>query len=239
MNVSNLDIYPLGDQAITIQLGDYINASTNQEVIQIFTHLQNHPINGITDIIPAYSSITIVYDLAQFSIPSFYSSRFDWIKSRLLQELELINPVQHSNKSIKIPVCYNNEFGLDLLYLSVHTNLSIEEIIERHTNKIYTVYMIGFLPGFPYMASVDPGIQMNRRAVPRQIVPKGSVGIAGEQTGIYPLDSPGGWQLIGQTPLNLFDVIKEIPCLLSPGDSVEFYAIKEKEFWEIKKAVNE
>ncbi|MEI6264743.1 MAG: 5-oxoprolinase subunit PxpB [Sphingobacteriia bacterium] len=239
MNVSNLDIYPLGDQAITIQLGDSINASTNQEVIQIFNHLQNHPIYGITDIIPAYSSITIVYDVAQFSLPTLYSSKFDWIKSRLLQELELINPTQNISKSIKIPVCYNNEFGLDLMDLSLHTKLSIEEIIERHTNKIYTVYMIGFLPGFPYMASVDSSIQMNRRASPRPIVPKGSIGIAGEQTGIYPLDSPGGWQLIGQTPLNLFDVSKENPCLLSPGDHVEFYAIAEEEFWEIKKAVNE
>ncbi len=239
MNVSDLDIYPLGDQAITIQLGDSINASVNQEVIQIFNHLQNHPINGITDIIPAYSSITIVYDLVQFSLPSLYLSRFDWIKSRLLQELELIDPIQNLSKSIKIPVCYSNEFGFDLVDLSVHTKLSIEEIIERHINKVYTVYMIGFLPGFPYMASVDPSIQMNRRAAPRQIVPKGSVGIAGEQTGIYPLDSPGGWQLIGQTPLNLFDVSKENPCLLSPGDTVEFYAIAEEEFWEIKKAVNE
>lgn len=234
MNVSYLDIYPLGDQAITIQLGNHIEASTNVEVMRIFTHLQNHPIKGITDIIPAYSSITIVYDFNQIKLPSNYLSRFDWIKSRLVQELELIDPIHNLGKSIKIPVCYHLKFGLDLMDLSMHTNLSIEAIIDRHTKKIYTVHMIGFLPGFPYMASVDPSIQMNRRAAPRQIVPKGSVGIAGEQTGIYPLDSPGGWQLIGQTPLNLFDVSKEDPCLLSPGDSVEFYAIPVEEFWEIK-----
>ena len=239
MNVSDLDIYPLGDQAITIQLGDYINESTNQEVMQIFNHLQNHSIKGITDIIPAYSSITIVYDFNQIKLPTSFLSRFDWIKSTLIQTLKLIEPIPFKGKLIKIPVCYTIEFGLDLMDISMHTKLSFDEIIDRHTNKIYTVYMIGFLPGFPYMASVDPSIQMNRRAEPRQIVPKGSVGIAGEQTGIYPLDSPGGWQIIGQTPLNLFDVSKEDPCLLTPGDSVEFYAISMDEFWEIKKAVNE
>jgi inhibitor of KinA len=239
MNVSDLDIYPLGDQAITIQLGDRIEASTNVEVMQIFSYLQNHSIKGITDIIPAYSSITIVYDLNQIKLPANFVSRFDWIKSRIIQELATINPIDQLGALIKIPVCYAIEFGLDLMDLSAHTQLPIEEIINRHTHTIYTVYMIGFLPGFPYMASVDPSIQMNRRATPRQIVAKGSVGIAGEQTGIYPLDSPGGWQLIGQTPLNLFDVSKEDPCLLSPGDSVEFYPISVEEFWEIKKAANE
>jgi inhibitor of KinA len=238
MNVSNLNIYPLGDQALTLQLSDQIDASANQQVMQIFHHLQNHPIKAVTDIIPAYSSITIVYDLAQIKPQHGFSSSFEWIKATIIQHIESINTSDLIGRHVKIPVCYDIALGLDLFELSQHSKLSIEEIIDKHSSQTYKVYMIGFLPGFPYMATVDVSIQMNRRAVPRQIVPKGSVGIAGEQTGIYPLDSPGGWQIIGQTPLNLFDISKENPCLLSPGDRVEFYAISLEEFWEIKKAIN-
>jgi inhibitor of KinA len=238
MNVSNLNIYPLGDQAITIQLSDQIDASTNQQVMQIFHHFQHHPIKGVTDIIPAYSSITLVYDLASILIPNSFSSRFEWIKALVIQEIESIDPISLMGRHIKIPVCYDLSLGLDLKELAQHRTISIEEIINRHTGLMYTVYMIGFLPGFPYMASVDPSIQMNRKSIPRQLVPKGSVGIAGEQTGIYPLDSPGGWQIIGQTPLNLLNLSNENPCLLAPGDMVEFYSISLDEFEQIKKVEN-
>jgi inhibitor of KinA len=179
-----------------------------------------------------------VYDLAQIKPQHGFSSSFEWIKATIIQHIESINTSDLIGRHVKIPVCYDIALGLDLFELSQHSKLSIEEIIDKHSSQTYKVYMIGFLPGFPYMATVDVSIQMNRRAVPRQIVPKGSVGIAGEQTGIYPLDSPGGWQIIGQTPLNLFDISKENPCLLSPGDRVEFYAISLEEFWEIKKAIN-
>jgi|694.fasta_scaffold00275_58 inhibitor of KinA len=237
MNVSNLNIYPLGDQALTLQLSDQIDASVNQQVMHIFHHLQNHPIKAVTDIIPAYSSITIVYDLAQIGLQHRFSSSFEWIKATIIQHIESINASNLIGRHIKIPACYDVSLGLDLIELAQHNQLSVEEVIHKHTSQTYQVYMIGFLPGFPYMAAVDPSIQMNRRAVPRQIVPKGSVGIAGAQTGIYPLDSPGGWQIIGQIPLNLFDISKENPCLLSPGDRVEFYTVSLEEFWEIRKAI--
>jgi inhibitor of KinA len=238
MNVSNLNIYPLGDQALTIQLSDQIDASTNQLVMQIFLHLQNQSLPWVTDIIPAYSSITIVYDLARIQLPPSFSSRYEWIKTIIIQQIEALKTTNLIGRQIEIPVCYDLVFGLDLIELAQYNKLSVEEVIRKHTSQIYTVYMIGFLPGFPYMATVDPEIQMNRRAEPRQIVPKGSVGIAGAQTGIYPLDSPGGWQIIGQTPLNLLNLSNENPCLLATGDKVEFNSISLNEYLEIKNAEN-
>ena len=238
MDVSKLNIYPLGDQAVTIQLSDQIDPSTNQQVMQIFHYLQNQSLKWITDIIPAYSSITIVYDLVSLPPPSTFSSRYEWIKSILIQNIESMNATIMMGRQIKIPVCYDLSVGPDLIELSQHCKLSIEEVIYKHTQQSYTVYMIGFLPGFPYMASIDPSIQMNRKAEPRQKVPKGSVGIAGAQTGIYPMDSPGGWQIIGQTPVNLFNLSTPNPCLLAPGDSVEFYAISLDDFLKIKSIEN-
>ena len=148
MNVANLNIYPLGDQALTIQLHDQIDASTNQQVMQIFHHLQNHPIKGVTDIIPAYSSITIVYNLVQIKPPPAFSSIFEWIKTTVVQQIALMNTNNLVGRLIKIPVCYDVSLGLDLIELSEHSQLPIEAIIHRHAGLTYAVYMIGFLPGF-------------------------------------------------------------------------------------------
>lgn len=229
-------IYPLGDQALTIQFGITINEITNKKLMQLFHQLQMNPIKGLTDIIPAYSSLTVCYDSAIIYNSSSTISVFEWMKEQVIYQFQLTKEIISTNQFVHIPVCYNFPLAPDLQEISTTLGISVEEIIKIHCATTYSVYMIGFLPGFPYMASVDERIRFNRKSTPRTFVPKGSVGIAGEQTGIYPLDSPGGWQLIGQTPLNIFDVSKEIPCLLQPGDTVQFNSISLKEFEQIKKA---
>ncbi len=230
-------IYPLGDSGLTIELGKEINAIINQQVQQLFHQLKQNAIPFVTDIIPAYSSVSLIYNTHSIRKCFPQEQAFDYVKKQLIERLLTLESIQ-INTSIKhIPVCYDQSLGPDIISVAAYASITIEELIRLHTATIYTVYMIGFLPGFPYMASVDKKIQMPRKAKPQLIVPAGTVGIAGEQTGIYPLDSPGGWQLIGQTPLLLFDVSKEIPCLLEPGQQVQFYAISLSEFYQIKKEI--
>jgi inhibitor of KinA len=139
-----------------------------------------------------------------------------------------------TSRQIEIPVCYYPSLAPDLQSLADEKNLQVEEVIQLHTSRTYRVYMIGFLPGFAYMGKVDEHISMPRKTNPRTLVAEGSVGIAGEQTGIYPLDSPGGWNIIGQTPLRLFDAQKDELVLLRTGDSIKFFPIRLKEFLQMK-----
>ena len=139
-------------------------------------------------------------------------------------------------RAIQIPVCYDVSMAPDLALIADLHHLSIEQVIQLHTEKLYRVYLVGFLPGFAYMGNVDEKIATPRKSKPRTLVPAGSVGIAGEQTGIYPFDSPGGWQLIGQTPIEMFSVEKPQPCYLRTGDEVQFYPVTLNEFAKLKKA---
>jgi len=238
MDAHTYHIYPLGDQALTIQFGDTINEATNKKIMQLFHQLQINPIKGVKDIIPAYASLTICYNYTMTYKANSTAGNFEWMKEQIISHLQSIKEIASNNRFIHIPVCYDFSLAPDLQEISLLLGISVEELIEIHCATTYSVYMIGFLPGFPYMASVDERIRINRKVTPRNVVPKGSVGIAGEQTGIYPLDSPGGWQLIGQTPLNIFDVSKEIPCLLQPGDTIQFNSISLNEFEQIKNEIN-
>jgi inhibitor of KinA len=187
--------------------------------------LQQNSFEGLKDIITAYSSLTIIYD------PSFVKSHyqpantvFEWVQERLVtayrQSAASITamPVKH-----RIPVYYGGENGADLAALALEKQLSPDEVIRLHTSKVYRVYMIGFLPGFSYMAEVDERIALPRKEKPI-LVPAGSVAIAGSQTGIYPFNSPGGWNIIGRTPVQLFNAQAQNPVLLKAGDEVEFFA---------------
>lgn len=179
---------------------------------------------------PAYATLAVFYDIKKISRHT-ETSAFNFVKEYLQQLLEkqLQTSIQSSPVK-KIPVCYDELFGIDLKEMSELHRLSINEIISLHTAVIYKVYMIGFLPGFAYMGSVDNKIITPRKDQPRLNVVAGSVGIAAAQTGIYPMDSPGGWQIIGKTPLQLFDTAKSTPCLLSAGDQVQFVSISLDEF---------
>ncbi len=209
------------------------------------------------EVVPAYSSFTVYYDLKilKNKIQS-HKTVFDWIQQQL--EDRLRQPVQQNQteeRLVNIPVCYDEEFAMDIQHLATEKNISVEEVIQIHTSKKYKVYMLGFLPGFAYMGEVDEKISMSRKPQPVNIA-AGSVGIAGKQTGIYPLASPGGWQIMGRTPIKLFEAPPNLPArealdserlymaatettLLKAGDFVKFYSITKNEFELINKKSTE
>ncbi len=224
-------IFPIGDSAITIDFGNTINESINKEVIARFNQLQEKPLPGLIEMIPAYSSLTIYYDiLALKKKINNTTTVFEWTKEQLEEKLKM--PVQENiieERLVRIPVCYDGEFSPDIQELAAEKNISVDEVIEIHTSATYKVYMLGFLPGFAYMGEVDEKITIPRKPQPQNVL-AGSVGIAGKQTGIYPLASPGGWQIIGRTPLKLFDTDREEPVLLKAGEFVQFFSISKDEF---------
>jgi inhibitor of KinA len=224
-------IFPLGDTAITIDFGNRIDEAINQKVMAGFQQLQKDPLPGMIESVPAYSSLTLYYDISfiRKSVPKDQPA-FDWIKEQLEKRLSAVSPHDAgTERRIQIPVCYDKEFAPAIEELAMMKNMSVEELIRIHTSRSYRVYMLGFLPGFAYLGEVDERITMPRKAQPAMVT-AGSVGIAGSQTGIYPLTSPGGWQIIGRTPLQLFDADKEEPTLVKAGDIIEFYSISPDEF---------
>lgn len=227
-------IYPLGDAAITVDFGNRIDPGINREVIARFNDWRNRPLYGMIELIPAYSSLTLHYDILAVRKKAGTDTAQQWIKKQVEERLrEPVSPGTGQERIVRIPVCYEKEFAPDLLRLAGAKDLSVEEVIALHTARTYKVYMLGFLPGFAYMGEVEDKIAMPRKPQPAN-VPAGSVGIAGKQTGIYPLASPGGWQIIGRTALKLFDRDKEEPALFKAGDNVEFYSITKKEFEEMQ-----
>lgn len=228
--------YSVGDHALTFSFGDRMDTIVNEYILQLFHRYNNFPWPGIKDCIPAYTTITFVYDALYFLNRKI--DPIDTIQS-LVGELLIPNAFTHKKKTnniIRIPVCYDTSCAPDLGSLAAIKEITASELIQLHSSVTYRVFMNGFLPGFAYMGKVDEKINAPRLTSPRQKVPAGSVGIAGDQTGIYPMESPGGWQLIGRTPLSLFNTNAVKPCLLEPGDQVQFYPISWNEFqkWSIQ-----
>ena len=227
MNALNkYKIYPLGDSAAVIDLGNLISPALNNKILSMQQWLRQHSFRGLKDVIVAYSSLTLQYD--PFIIYNDTNQGYKWINQYLEKCFNESGDHSPEIRNVSIPVCY--ELGHDLEEISTAKGLSVEEIIFIHSSLTYRVYMLGFLPGFAYMGTVDQRIAMPRKTQPREKVEAGSVGIAGWQTGIYPLDSPGGWQIIGRTPLKLFDAQAQTPALLRPGDEVSFHSISLNEF---------
>lgn len=229
------NIYSLGDSAVIIDFGDIIDESLNRLVHSLFYQLQNDPIPGMIEAVPAYSSLTIYYDILFIRNKlNQQTTAFEWITERLKKYISKEN-IETGDPQIliKIPVCYEDEYAPDLGFIASHHNISTEEVILLHTSVTYRVYMLGFLPGFAYMGMVDEKISSSRKQNPAPVEP-GSIGIAGKQTGIYPFRSPGGWQIIGRTPWKLFDKEKMNPVLFKSGDNVQFYSITKNEFEDIK-----
>lgn len=218
-------IFPLGDRALTIEFGNEISAETNDRVLSLARFFDKNPFPGFVEIVPAYASLTVFYDVSivRKNFPET-ATAFDAVKN--FAEKALKNSGDFKNETsrlVEIPVCFDREYALDLESVAAQKNLSVEKVVEIYLSKIYRVYMLGFLPGFAYMGEVDASIAAPRKASPRLKVPKGSVGIAGRQTGIYSLESPGGWQIIGRTNVELFTPHAEQPTYLQAGDSVKFY----------------
>ena len=227
--VSNINwkVKLLGDHAIQFYLPPMMDPRVIGEIKNFNDFIVVEKIKGIKDIIPSYHSLTLIYDIEQMQAPlDFANDLIEKYKSQ--REIDLPNKELH--KIIEIPVCYDESFGIDLLNMSTKLNLSITEIIKIHTEKIYQVYCLGFMPGFAYMGDVNTTIQMARHPQPRQNVSAGSVGIAGAQTGIYPMHSPGGWQIIGRTPVKIFDKDPKVLSKFKMGDQIKFYPITRAEF---------
>ena len=226
-------IYPLCETAISIEWGNAIDESVHQQITSLNSLLQQRHFPGFIETVPAYITLTIYYQPEL--IVKENNEPFLFVKNyveNLLSDLSV--ECLQSENIISTPVCYDEEFGYDLEFIAAENNLLKEEIITIHQQKEYRVYMMGFLPGFAYMGEVDDIIATPRKQTPRAIVEEGSVGIAGKQTGIYPLSSPGGWQIIGRTPLCLFNIQKQDPFLFKTGDRVKFYSIPKEEFNLIK-----
>ncbi len=215
------ELFPLGDSAITIDYGNIIDESINDKIMALFHDLQRHPLQGMIESIPAYSSLTILYDVFLLRDVVKEETIYEWMSKQVSQWLNRGISVQpEAHRIIRIPVCYD---GADLQTVSEMLRISAEEVISLHTEGRYRVYMLGFLPGFAYMGKLKEKLELPRKNQPSAIQ-AGAVAIAGNQTGIYPLNSPGGWWVIGRTDLLLFDGNRYEPCLLKAGDMVEFYS---------------
>ena len=211
-------IYNIHDQAITIEFAAEINEATNMQVIALQHAIESSPFIGFIECVPAYGSLTVYFNehVSASGVRSLLSDL-----SAKVSNISLAT----EGKQISIPVCYDPSLGTDLPWVSSHLNLSLEEIISLHTSVVYRVYMIGFIPGFPYMGTLPEQLEVPRKQTPSMKIPAGSVAIAGKQTGIYPAEVPGGWQVIGRTPLKMFDPTKSPCSFLNAGDIVQFKPI--------------
>lgn len=222
--------YPNSDHGISLSVGYAPDEEAYQRLLSVFHILRDMPVAGILDIIPAYNTLTVIYDPLKLPLPEQVSP-YHFLRDKLSALYENCTPVpDNPAEPVSIPVCYDTSLGPDLLWLAKEHSLTVEEVIQIHTSPVYKVYMLGFLPGFAYMATVDPRIRTPRKSIPRTTVPAGAVGIAGIQTAVYPLASPGGWQLIGRTPVNVFQPDAPSPCLFQPGVQVRFYPISLEAF---------
>lgn len=220
-------IFPISENAVTIDFGNEISVELNEKVIELADFITKNHFEGLVEVVPAYSSLTVFFDLTKVrqSYDEF-DTAFSFVKTFIENALTRLKKKKKSeSRLIKIPVSYSEKFAVDLDYVAQNANLTKKQIIQIHTSKVYRVFMIGFLPAFAYMGEVDDRIATPRKTTPRTRIERGSVGIAGKQTGIYPLESPGGWQIIGKTELEIFKPESEEISLLKTGDLVKFYDI--------------
>jgi KipI family sensor histidine kinase inhibitor len=212
----------MGDRSFLVELGDEISPAVNRSVQELFTGLDLHKPAGLIELVPSYRSLLVIYDPLLVSPAD--------LKNIILEiHMNLDRSQLPEPRTFKVPVVYGDDFGPDLVEVAAYHHMTPEEVIRFHIQPTYRVYMIGFTPGYPYLGELPDTIATPRRKTPRTRVPRGSVGIAQKQSGIYPVDSPGGWQIIGWTPIHLFDPQRNPPSLLVMGDQVQFYTITAEE----------
>lgn len=221
---------PLGDSALIVQLGEGICPAIHEKVSNLSMLVEEHPFDGFIEAVPAYNNLTIYYNphivyLSQTNraLLTPYQQVCNYIEN--LTKKHRSEKQLSKKRVVELPVVYGGEFGPDLSYVAEYNGLSVEEVIQIHSGNEYLVYMIGFAPGFPFLGGMDERISTPRKETPRLAIPPGSVGIAGKQTGVYPLETPGGWQIIGRTPLDLFLPEMSPPTLLQSGDNIKFVPI--------------
>jgi KipI family sensor histidine kinase inhibitor len=221
--MSGYRIVPAGDSALIVEFEERIDPAINARAIACAEAIQAARIIGVRDIVPTYRSVAVYFDPVR--------TDSDELMERITHEAEGATGVAADATSpIRIPVCYGGELGPDLASVATFAGLAEHEVVRIHSSGVYRVFMLGFVPGFAYLGLVDERIAMPRHTTPRVRVPTGSVAIAGVQTGIYPAETPGGWQLIGRTPLKPFDAARAEPFLMKAGDLVRFEAIDRPEF---------
>lgn len=222
------EFLPLGDSAVVVRLGQEIEPASQRSVRQFMRALEADSVPGLIECVPAFTSVTVFYN----ALDTSYENLVHHLQRVHQQSVEEIS---EAPKVVEVPVCYGGAYGPDLAFVAEHNGLSESEVIRIHASAPYLVYMIGFAPGFPYLGGVPPTIATPRRKSPRLSIPPGSVGIAGTQTGVYPISTPGGWQLIGRTPLSLFQPQHNPPTLLNSGDLVQFLPISKAQYerWEV------
>ena len=221
-------ISPVGDRAISIDFGQVIDPKINRYIRQTIERIKELQLEGIIELVPTYCALLVEYDAMLYS----YSEICDIIEPTL--EEGITDTTNELVTVVEVPTVYGGEFGPDLSFVASHNHLSEDEVISIHSGTDYLVYMLGFIPGFTYLGGMDPRIATPRLSSPRTLIPAGSVGIAGGQTGTYPSDSPGGWQIIGRTPVTMYDMSKAQAALLNAGDYVRYVPIDEREFHRIK-----
>ena len=222
--MTNFSCQPLGDQAVLLTFGQIIDETVHGNIQQALQAIQAANFPWVIDIVPSYTTICVYYDVVQIAL-MYNHLPYKFVVDSLLA-LNIVKSTERHTSIIEIPVLYGGEDGPDLSYVASYCGLTEDDVILRHTSREYKVHMLGFLPGFPYLSGLDETIAVPRKEVPSALVRAGSVGIAGQQTGIYPLDSPGGWQIIGRTTLPLFDVTKTPPNTIQAGDTIKFVAIR-------------
>jgi inhibitor of KinA len=223
---SKPQFFPMGDRALVVELGHRIDLDLSRAIATLARRLRATAITGVTDIVPAYTTLTLHYDPAAIGAEP-YDTMVAVVAKHLLEEIDEPPPAA---RHVEIPVCYGGRYGQDLESLAASIGLGMEEVVRIHSGARYQVHMLGFVPGFAYLGGLDARIAVPRHATPRAKVPAGSIAIGGEQTGVYPLETPGGWQLIGRTTLKLFDPHAATPCLLDAGDTVQFVPITAAQF---------
>ncbi|MGG0177630.1 5-oxoprolinase subunit PxpB [Gottfriedia acidiceleris] len=227
-----LDIFPLGCSGLVCYLGDSISMETNSLVHAFSEYLKTKLMTRLTAVVPSYHSITIFYDSINFSYKEIYQE----IKGHF--NLYTSSKINREHTIYEIPICFSSTFETELQKVAEHNKLKTEEVIRLYLEKMYPIYMIGFIPGFPYLGGLNPKLATPRLTKPKTVL-KGSVGIAGHQTGIYPFESPGGWNIIGRTPISIFSTKNNGTGNFKPGDLLKFFEINIEGFNEIEQLVKE
>jgi inhibitor of KinA len=226
-------VEPAGDSALLIRFPPEISQTRFNQVMDVLDRLRGAPIPGCVDLLPGFASVLVIYDPLVID----WRHALGAVQSALAAAREAAGDPAHVDsrpqRKLKIPVFYDAAVAQDLVPLAEEKGLSVGELVEQHTAPLYRCHLIGFRPGFPFLGGLPPGLATPRLATPRPRVPAGSVAIAGQQTGVYPADGPGGWRIVGRTPLAMFDPQRREPCLLRPGDRVWFVAIDRQQYLEL------
>lgn len=230
--MQNIKILTAGDSSLLIEFGNEISPEINRRIAAVVELMREQHIEGVVDVIPAFCSLLVNYDPRVI--------RYEKMKKRMESLLRVDIKVGEGRRKIfEIPVLYGGEYGPDLGAIAEHAGMSEDEVVKIHSSQDYLIYMLGFLPGFCYLGGLDERIHTPRLANPRLKIRAGSVGIGGSQTGIYPLDSPGGWQLMGMTPVKTYDPEREVPILVEAGNYIRFVPVDEAEYKRIQAQVED